>query len=54
MRGYSVQAIALKSYAPELALVLNKQSDPFYVLGIFLPSSWKLSHMFPIPKREQI
>ena len=43
-------AIVLKSCAPELAPVLNKLFQLSYNLGIF-PSSWKLAHIFPIPKK---
>ena len=45
-----IPAIVLKSCAPELALVLNKLFQLSYNLGIF-PSSWKLTHVFPIPKK---
>ena len=44
-----IPAIVLKSCAPELAPVLNKLFQLSYNLGIF-PSSWKLAHIFPIPK----
>ena len=36
--------------APELAPVLNKLFKFSYNLSIF-PSSWKLAHIFPIPKK---
>ena len=42
-------AIVLKSCAPELAPVLNKLFKLSYIPGFFL-SSWKLAHIFPIPK----
>ena len=45
-----IPAIVLKSCAPELAPVLNKLFQLSYNLGIF-PSSWKLAHIFPIPKK---
>ena len=45
-----IPAIILKSCAPELAAVLNKLFQLSYNLGIF-PSSWKLDHVFPIPKK---
>ena len=45
-----IPAIVLKSCAPELALVLNKLFQLSYNLGVF-PSSWKLSHVFPIPQK---
>ena len=45
-----IPAIVLKSCAPELAPVLNKLFQLSYNLGIF-PSSWKLAHVFPIPKK---
>ena len=45
-----IPALVLKSCAPELAPVLNKLFQLPYTLGIF-PSSWKLTHVFPIPKK---
>ena len=45
-----IPATVLKSCAPELAPVLNKLFQLSYNLGIFL-SSWKLAHVFPIPKK---
>ena len=45
-----IPAIVLKSCAPELAPVLNKLFQLSYNLGIF-PSSLKLAHVFPIPKK---
>jgi len=45
-----IPAIGLKSCAPELVPVLNKLFQLSYNLGIFL-SSWKLAHIFPIPKK---
>ena len=45
-----IPAIVLKSCAPELAPVLDKLFQLSYNLGIFL-SSWKLAHIFPIPKK---
>ena len=45
-----IPAIVLKSCAPGLTPVLNKLFQPSYNLGIF-PSSWKLAHIFPIPKK---
>ena len=45
-----IPAIVLKSCAPELAPVLNKLFRLSYNLGIF-PSSCKLAHIFPIPKK---
>ena len=45
-----IPAIVLKSCAPELAPVLKKLFQLSYNLGIF-PSSWKLAHIFPIPKK---
>ena len=46
----SIPAIVLKSCAPELAPVLNKLFQLSHNLSIF-PSSWKLAHVFPIPKQ---
>ena len=45
-----IPAIVLKSCAPELAPFLNKLFQLSYNLGIF-PSSWKLAHIFLIPKK---
>ena len=45
-----IPAIVLKSCAPELAPVLNRLFQFSYNLDIF-PSSWKLTHVFHIPKR---
>ena len=45
-----IPAIVLKSCVPELAPVLNKLFQLSYNLGNF-PSSWKLAHIFPIPKK---
>ena len=42
--------IVLKSCAPEFAPVLNKLCQLSYNIGIF-PSSWKLTHIFPIPQK---
>ena len=47
-----IPAIVLKSCAPELAPVLNKLFQLSYNLGIF-PSSWKLAHIFSIPKKGE-
>ena len=47
-----IPAIVLKSCSPELAPVLNKLFQLSYNLGIFL-SSWKLAHVFPIPKKGE-
>ena len=44
-----IPAIVLKSCAPGLAPVLNKLFQLSYNRGIF-PSSWKLAHVFHIPK----
>ena len=50
----AILAIVLKScapeLAPELAPVLIKLFQLSYNLGIF-PFSWKLAHIFPIPKK---
>ena len=45
-----IPAIGLKSCVPELVPVLNKLFQLSYNLGIF-PSSWKLTHIFPISKK---
>ena len=45
-----IPAIVIKSCASELAPVLIKLFQLSYHLGIF-PSSWKLAHVFPIPKK---
>ena len=45
-----IPAIVLKSCAPEFAPVLNKLFQLSYSVGIF-PSSRKLAHVFPIPKK---
>ena len=45
-----IPAIVLKTCAPELAPVLNKLFQLSYSVGI-VPSSWKLAHVFPIPKK---
>ena len=45
-----IPAIVLKSCSPKLAPVLNKLFQLPYNLGISL-SSWKLAHVFPIPKK---
>ena len=45
-----IPAVVLRSCAPELAPVLNKLFQLSYNLCIF-PSSWKLAHLFPIPKK---
>ena len=45
-----IPAMVLKSCVPELAPVLNKPFQLSYNLGIFL-SSWKIAHLFPIPKK---
>ena len=45
-----IPAIVLKSCTPDIAPVLNKLFQHSYNLGIFL-SSWKLAHVFPIPKK---
>ena len=47
-----IPAIVLKSCAPELAPVLDKLFQLSYNLGSF-PSSWKLAHIFPIPKKGE-
>ena len=47
-----IPEIVLKSCAPELAPVLNKLIQLSYNLGIF-PSSWKLAHIFPFPKKGE-
>ena len=44
-----IPAIVLKSCAPGLAPALNKLFKLSYNLGIF--PSWKLAHVFPIPKK---
>ena len=44
-----IPAIVLKTCAPELAPILNKLFQLSYTLGTF-PTSWKLAHVFPIPK----
>lgn len=46
----NIPAIVLKRCAPELAPVLNKLFKLSYTAGIF-PSSWKLAHVVPIPKK---
>ena len=45
-----IPVLFLKSCAPELAPVLKRLSQLSYNLGIF-PSSLKLAHIFPIPKK---
>ena len=45
-----IPAIVLKTCAPELAPILNKQFQLSYTLGTF-PTSWKQAHVFPIPKK---
>ena len=47
-----IPAVVLRSCAPELAPVLNKLFQLSYNLCIF-PSSWKLAHIFPIPKKGE-
>ena len=45
-----IPGIVLKTCAPELAPILNKLFKLSYTLGTF-PTSWKLAHIFPIPKK---
>ena len=45
-----IPAIVLKTCAPELAPILDKLFQLSYTLGTF-PTSWKLAHVFPIPKK---
>ena len=45
-----IPAIVLKTYAPELAPILNILFQHSYTLGTF-PISWKQAHIFPIPKK---
>ena len=45
-----IPAIVLKTCAPELAPILNKLFQLSYTLGTF-PTSWKQTHVFPIPKK---
>jgi len=47
-----IPVIVLRSFAPELAPVLNELLQLYYNLGIFL-SSWKLAHIYPIPKKGE-
>ena len=45
-----IPAIVLKTCAPDLGPVLNKLFQLSYTLGTF-PNSWKLAHVFSIPKK---
>ena len=47
---YGIPAAVFKSWAPEHAPILNKLFQLSYTLGTF-PTSWKLAHFFPIPKK---
>ena len=45
-----IPAIVPKTCFPELTPILNKLFQLSYTLGTF-PTSWKLAHVFPIPKK---